>query len=239
MSMFTSTQTIDISQLIHWYQPIKELDKDVVLGYEALVRTKTPRKFSPLDLFKQAENEGTRNYLDCQLLYKAANSMAHNSQYLLFLNVFPSTLLEEWFLPWWDENIIVNSHIVLEVSESEPISDWNKLKAVICELRMRGVKIALDDMGAGYCFFQHWIELSPDYIKLDSYYSLNLAQNELKQKVLKSLISLFYNDTEIILEGIETNEDLDTAKSMGITCAQGYLLGRPSPLETHSFITGL
>jgi EAL domain-containing protein (putative c-di-GMP-specific phosphodiesterase class I) len=235
MSKFATIKTINISQLTHWYQPIKQLDTDTVLGYEALVRSKTPFKFSPLDLFKQAESKGILNYLDCELLYKAANSITNMNPCMLFLNVFPSTLLEEWFLSWWDEHI-TNSKLVLEVSESEPVSDWGALKTVVQELRMRGVKIALDDMGAGYCFFQHWIELNPDYIKLDSYYALDLAKNELKQRILKYLIELFDDNTKLVLEGIETEEDLYIAKSLGITCAQGYLLGKPSPLKADSVV---
>jgi len=235
MSKFVTIKAINTLQLTHWYQPIIQLNTDAILGYEALVRSKTHHNFSPLDLFKQAESKGIMNYLDCHLLNKAANSRKNKKPYMLFINVFPSTLLEEWFLSWWDEHI-TNSKLVLEVSESEPVSDWRALKNVVHELRMRGVKIALDDMGTGYCFFQHWIELNPEYIKLDSYYAHDLAKNELKQRILKHLIKLFDDNTKLILEGIETEEDLNVAKSLGITCAQGYLLGKPSPLETASEI---
>ncbi len=94
---------------------------------------------------------------------------------------------------------------------------------------MRDIKIAVDDMGTGYSFFQHWIELCPDFVKLDKYFSKDLSTNFQKQKVVKSLIDLLFGTAEIIIEGIETKADLDTAELLGVPYAQGYLLGRPAP----------
>lgn len=227
-------QTIDTSNLVHLYQPICQIETGEILGYEALVRNKFLNELSPLDIFKQAEQEGCRINLDCELLCKAINSIKEVSPYMLFLNVFPSTLLEKWFLSWWDEHFVNPAHLVIEISESEPINDWETLKSVINKLRKRGVKIAVDDMGSGYSFFQHWIELNPDYIKLDRYYAAGLAENSLKQRIIEHLTKLFDGYSIIILEGIETEKDLNTAKQLGISYAQGYLLGRPSPWKNLS-----
>lgn len=221
--------------MTHWYQPIYQLETGKVFGYEALVRNKPLNNLSPMDIFKQAEKEVCRTTLDCQLLFKAMNSNRDISHNILFLNIFPSTLLEPWFLSWWDKHSTTAHPIVLEISESEPVSDWKTLKAITNELRDKGVKIALDDMGAGYSFFQHWVELNPDYVKLDRYYAIDLSKNLLKQRILESLKDLFDGTTEVVLEGIETAEDLKTAKLLGIKYAQGYLLGRPSPWEYFPF----
>ncbi|MBZ4647114.1 MAG: hypothetical protein JG777_2603 [Clostridia bacterium] len=232
MNFLKQIQTIDISDLVHWYQPICQIETGEILGYEALVRNKSLNKLSPLDIFKQAEQEGCRAELDSYLLFQAINSVSYNSN--LFLNVFPSTLLEKWFLSWWDEHFVIPAPLVIEISESEPVNDWKALKSVINKLRKRGVKIAVDDMGSGYSFFQHWVELNPDYIKLDCYYAAGLAENPLKQRIIEHLTKLFDGYSIIILEGIETEEDLNTAKQLGISYAQGYLLGRPSPWENLS-----
>lgn len=234
MSFSKQMQTIVTSDLVHWYQPICQLETGEILGYEALVRNKFLKEFSPLEIFKQAAEEGKRTYLDCHLLFQAVNSVSYICDYMLFLNVFPSTLLEKWFLSWWDEHFTAPVPLVIEISESEPVNDWEALKSVIAELRKRGVKIALDDMGSEYSFFQRWVELSPDYIKLDRYYAVGLAQNSLKQRIIKYLTKLFDGYSKIILEGVETEEDLNTAKQLGISYAQGYLLGRPSPWENLS-----
>lgn len=232
MNFLKQIQTIDISDLVHWYQPICQIETGEILGYEALVRNKSLNKLSPLDIFKQAEQEGCRTELDSYLLFQAINSVSYTSN--LFLNVFPSTLLEKWFLSWWDEHFVTPAPLVIEISESEPVNDWKALKSVITKLRKRGVKIAVDDMGSGYSFFQHWVELNPDYIKLDCYYAAGLAENPLKQRIIEHLTKLFDGYSIIILEGIETEEDLNTAKQLGISYAQGYLLGRPSPWKSLS-----
>lgn len=234
MNLHKSIQIIDTLCLVHLYQPIYQLETGKLLGYEALVRNTSLNKLSPLDIFLQAEQQGCRTSLDCQLLCKAMASFKRHEGHVLFLNVFPSTLLEPWFLSCWDNHPNLISPLVLEISESEPINDWKALKVIINELRKRGVKIALDDMGAGYSFFQHWVELNPEYIKLDSYYANDLSKSSIKQRILENLIKLFGDSTETILEGIEKEEDLNTAKLLGIKYAQGYLLGRPSILGDHS-----
>lgn len=231
-SLQRSMQIIDSLQLTHWYQPIFRLETGDILGYEALLRNNKPSlKFEPMDIFEQAERKDCRTALDCQLLFKAMDSMKAASHNKLFLNIFPSTLLEPWFLSWWNAHVIVFFPVVLEISESEPVYDWKTLKTIINKLQDKGVKIALDDMGAGYSFFQHWVELKPDYIKLDRYYAVDLAKNPLKQKILESLMNLFNITTEVILEGIDNAEDLKTAKLLGVPYAQGFLLGRPAPLK--------
>lgn len=232
INLHRSIQIINSLKLTHWYQPIFQLETGSILGYEALVRNNKPSyELSPMDIFKQAEQKDCRTTLDCQLLFKAMNSMRHISHNILFLNIFPSTLFEPWFLSWWNMHSTIVSSVVLEISESEPIGDWKTLKTIINKLRDRGVKIALDDMGTGYSFFQHWVELNPDYIKLDRYYAIDLAKNLLKQRILESLIKLFDGTTEVVLEGIETVEDLKIAKLLGVPYAQGFLLGRPYPWE--------
>lgn len=229
--LLRSNQIIASLNLVHWYQPIRQLDTDNIIGFEALIRNRPQYNLSPLDIFKQAEQEGCRNTLDCQLILNAMASKAKIRPLTLFLNVFPSTLLEKWFLPWWDKHLSNVASLVLEILESEEVVDWSSMRSVIYELRDRGVSIALDDIGAGYSFLRRWVEFQPEYIKLDRYYASGLVQNSSKRRVIESLTKRFHGSTQVILEGIEKVEDLDTAKQLGINYAQGYLLGRPSPLE--------
>lgn len=219
--------------ITHWYQPIFQLKNNSVIGYEALLRDTSKLQVSPVDIFKNAEIFGCRNILDL-ISIKTVLETYENKTNLLFLNIFPSTLLNRDFLSWWNIHVPPGIPIVLELLENEPVIKWEELKMVAKELRVRGVKIAVDDMGGGYSFFQQWIELEPDFIKLDRYYAENLSNNSRKQKTVRSLIDLLSGTTEIIMEGIETEEDLDIVELLGIPYAQGYLLGRPSPIENMS-----
>lgn len=216
--------------ITHWFQPIYQLKNNNILGYEALLRDASKLQISPVDIFKNAEKCGYRNLLDMVSIKTAINTFAGDSN-LLFLNIFPSTVLSRDFLSWWDIYIPKDMPVVLELLENEPIAKWKKLKTVTAELRARGVKIAIDDLGGGYSFLQQWIELEPDFIKLDRYFAENLSTNIRKQKAVRSLTDLLSDNTEIIIEGIETVEDLGFAEALGISYAQGYLLGRPSPVE--------
>lgn len=216
--------------ITHWFQPIYHLKNNNIIGYEALLRDASELQASPVDIFREADKNGHRNILDRISIKTAIDSFKDESS-PLFLNVFSSTLLEGSFLSWWDDNISHPMPVVLELLEYEPISNWEALKKVTEKLQERGIKIAVDDMGAGYSFFQQWIELAPDFIKLDRYFAENLSVSSQKQKTVSSLVDLLSNTTKLIIEGIETEEDLNIAELLGISYAQGFLLGRPSPRE--------
>ncbi|WP_054874104.1 EAL domain-containing protein [Oxobacter pfennigii] len=213
--------------LTHWFQPIYHLKNNKAIGYEALLRDSSQLEDSPINIFLEAHKNGYRNILD--LMSVKAAFTAFKDETPLFINVFPSTLLEKNFLSWWDSNMPLMRPIVLELLENEPIWNWKDLKIIVRELHKKGVKIAIDDMGTGYSFFQQWIELEPSFIKLDRYFAENLSTNYRKQNTIKSLIDLFSDTTEIIIEGIETKEDLEIAEQLGILYAQGYFLGKPAP----------
>lgn len=214
--------------ITHLFQPIYRLKDNNIIGYEALLRDATQLKISPVDIFREAGKDGNLNVLDLISIKTALDSM-QNGPDTLFLNIFPSTLLLEDFLGWWDIHVPCCGSIVLELLENEAVQDWDSLKRVIGELKARDVKIAVDDMGGGYSFFQRWIELEPDFIKLDRYFAEDLSMSPKKQKTVSSMVDLLSGTAETIIEGIEKEEDLDTAIQLGVSCAQGYLLGRPSP----------
>lgn len=214
--------------ITHWYQPIYHVKDSHIVGYEALMRDASQYSVSPVEIFKEADKKGLQNALD-RISIKTALEAYKDDENPLFLNIFPSTLIEKDFLAWWDTCGGAGKHIVLELLENEPIRDWEELKNVTRQLQDRGVRIAVDDMGGGYSFFQQWIELCPDFIKLDRYFSENLSMSSRKQKTISSLVELLSETTDIIIEGIEKKEDLDIAERLGINYAQGFLLGKPSP----------
>lgn len=221
--------------ITHWFQPIYNLKNNNVIGHEALLRDTSPLKVSPANIFIEADKNGHRNILDLISVKKALETFTGEFNQL-FINIFPSTILERDFLSWWDAHVPPFTPIVLELLENEPVRNWEELKTVTEQLRARGVKIAVDDMGEGYSFFQQWIELNPDFIKLDRYFVKDLSMNSRKQKTLRSLLDLFADTTKVIIEGVETEEELYAVEQLGISYAQGYLLGMPSPKE--NFLVG-
>lgn len=228
---FPLNQGIYISNLTCWYQPIFKLDTMDVFGFEALVRSKVHRNFNAMELFYQAQIQRNLTILDYQLILKAQQLFKFKNTYTLFINIFPSTLLDKRFMSWWQEFSGIVPSIVLELSEEEPINDWKTIKSVIRSLKACGVKIAVDEMGEGYSFLRHWMKYEPDLIKLDRRYMVSLIENKNKQMAIKNLVSMVNSSAEIVAEGVEHIECVDIIRDLGIQYAQGYALGRPAPLN--------
>ena len=215
--------------ITHWYQPIFCLKNNSIIGYEALLRDSSRLQVSPIEIFREADEKGQRNILDLVSVKTAIETFKDESN-TLFVNIYPSTLLKKGFLHWWDIHISPIVPVVLELSENESIMEWKELKVITKELKARGIKIAVDDVSSGFSSIQEYIELEPDFMKLDIYLAEGLSRNIKKQKIVKSLVDLFSDTTKIIIEGIEKEEDLNIARLLGIPYAQGYFLGKPSPI---------
>jgi EAL domain-containing protein (putative c-di-GMP-specific phosphodiesterase class I) len=220
------------------FQPIYHLSNEEIFGYESLFRC--PFVKSPELLFTHANKQGdiynldiasiTNSVKDFAVYYKSINS------YDLFLsvNVYPSTIAMPFFpqvLEQLVENVsLSNQQIILEINESERINNLDKILKNICVLKEKGFLIALDDLGKGEYSLQALIEIEPHVIKLDRYFAKDLAKNSKKQKVLSYIINFFSENTKIILEGIESEEDIRCARVLGVPYGQGYYLAEPQPL---------
>jgi EAL domain-containing protein (putative c-di-GMP-specific phosphodiesterase class I) len=233
---------LDIDNLIykeeftHHYQEVFLINSMQKIGVEFLFRGMVG---NPEFIFQKAR-EASRLYdLDTKSIRKAFTSNFSKKkgliQGLLFLNIYPSTILNPNFPNFIKKlsNSFPNSckDTVFEIIESEKTSNLNLLKSKVLSLKEKGFKIAIDDVGKGWSSLSTIIELRPDFIKLDRYFSINLSMDNCKQKMIKLLID-YCHDTKskVILEGIETTKDLDTARKLGIQLCQGYLLSRPQPV---------
>jgi len=231
-----------ISQLdfYHLFQPVKHLADQSVLGYEALIRCDAVG--SPDMLFKAAEERDELFEVDTLSIYSAVATFLgdrgrRETDELLFLNVFPSSLADENFIRFVDTALTdygkFARRIVLEINETASQADyWDNARFIgnIRWLRDSGYRIAFDDVGEGAATLRKIIEISPDFIKLDRYFGRDLAANAPKRKLLKLFADYCENDTMLILEGIEEAEDLEAAQHSGVRLGQGYLLSEPRRL---------
>jgi EAL domain-containing protein (putative c-di-GMP-specific phosphodiesterase class I) len=221
----------------HYFQPIYNIKNWVKLGYEVLLRSEAYP--NPELTFKQAIKEKQLYELDSRSIHKAIRTYRSaglsKNDGLLFLNIFPSTILNPNFPSFlkYFTNILQNSQqIVLEISESEMIEDFDTFKERIIELKKNGFLIAIDDFGRGYANFKFMIELEPDYLKLDRYFAKDLHLSKQKQTIVKSFVTYCREyKCNLILEGVETEQDMAMAKLLGIPIAQGFLLGKPGLLK--------
>lgn len=121
---------------------------------------------------------------------------------------------------------------MLEVTEHASIDDYAVIARKLEPLRQRGVRLAVDDAGAGYASFRHILKLKPDVIKLDASL-VSAIDSDNGVRALAAAVIRFAEETgsKVVAEGVETEHELEVLRQLNVNKAQGYLLGRPSRLE--------
>ncbi len=149
------------------------------------------------------------------------------AQAFMSVNVSPATATE----PDFGALLLAasGSRIVLELTEHARVESYEPLLAAPDELRGHGVRIALDDAGAGYAGLQHLLRLQPDVIKLDLDLTRGIHADPARRALAGALVGFAREiGATIVAEGIETADDLTTLHALGVAWGQGYYLGRPS-----------
>jgi EAL domain-containing protein (putative c-di-GMP-specific phosphodiesterase class I) len=124
------------------------------------------------------------------------------------------------------------SRIVLEVTEQAVVSDYDRILRQLDVLRGRGMRIAVDDAGAGYAGLQQILRLRPDLIKLDMSLTRDLDADHARASLVEAMTGFARRTGAVVVaEGIETEAELAALRGLGAGCGQGYLLGRPEALK--------
>lgn len=227
------------------FQPIVSLNNGEVHGYEALSRGPENSEFyPPCTLFSFAEKEGFLYPLEKiareQALYQSRNLLQNQK---LFINLTPQVIHDPHFTPGHTISLLEQyklnpENIVFEITERSAITDFQAFKEVLNHYRTQGFNIAIDDAGAGYSSLQAISELEPDYIKVDRSLISGIDQNNVKKNILEAFVMFAKKmNSKVLAEGIETFEELEKVKELGIDFGQGYYLARPnnpvSPIPRH------
>ncbi|MHB1488514.1 MAG: EAL domain-containing protein [Acidimicrobiales bacterium] len=208
-------------------QPIIRTADLAVVGHEALARMPSDPYRPPDWWLARAEETGLRTELELACLASAAALGTPPGEQLLFVNVSPSTLAHPGLAQVLDQ---LPGHLVLELSESEAVDDYGRLRQHLAPWLQRGVRLAIDDAGAGYSSLRHVIELAPDFLKLDREMVRGLDQDAIRLALVRAVVAFAREvGTHVIAEGVETNDELDAIRDAGVHFVQGYLLGRPQP----------
>ena len=212
------------------YQPIVDLRSERAIGFEALSRGPAGEFESPDVLFRIAYEADLVLKLDAVCREQAVRSMGKmRPDQLLFINMEPGSI----FHPKLMESMPTRrmSQVVLEITEHAAIADFQTFRQAARMVKQSGFKLAIDDVGSAYSGLRIISMIEPDYIKLDMELTREAAHNRVKMELLKAIAG-FCNDAKIpmIVEGIETREELDTVIGLGVGLVQGYLLGRPTAM---------
>lgn len=208
------------------FQPIVSFQTGEIFAYEALARPQHPAFLGPLPLFEAAVAEGLCGPLG-RLLRELSIEGCPESP--LFLNIHPEELGDGWLLRP-DDSLFMHEHpVFLEITESVPLSHFTHCHHILAEVKSRGVKLAVDDLGAGYSNLKYIADLEPAVVKLDRELITSVHLSSRMMRLVGSLVRLCESlDAEVVAEGIETIEEYTALKSLGVHYAQGYLLARPA-----------
>lgn len=212
------------------YQPIADLRTGEIVGFEALSRFSGEPHRPPNEWFEEAASVGCGVGLE---LAAARTALASLDQIapgaFLSVNCSPSTTLDPGLMDLLTQ--LPPDRIVLELTEHDPVDDYGPLLGVLDRLRSQGVRIAIDDAGAGYSGLRHVLRLRPDVLKLDVALTRDIDTDPDRRALATALVAFASEiDAVVIAEGIETAGELRTLRDLGIPLGQGYHLARPGDL---------
>ena len=239
-SRYKEKETVNFIQhgeIISHLQPIIDIHSNEIFGYESLLRASSPEvSISPGKLFEVAAQTGLHSLLDQRAREAAVKARAGKIMpgVKSFINFLPSTIYNPDFCLQHTFSIVEKynidpSDLVFEVVETEKIRDVNHLKTVFERYKKEGMKVALDDVGAGFSTVDMLELLKPDYVKIDRSYISFCDQDVEKQRFLKDTNNRAQAlGIQTLAEGIERVEEYELCKSLGYNLAQGYLVGKPA-----------
>ncbi len=225
---------MDTGALTFVHQPIFDLDLRCPVAYEALARFSAEPRQGPDRWFADAHSVGRGAELETFAVERALATLPLlPADCSLTLNVSPETIVTEP-LQALLRALEQPDRIVLEITEHAPVSDYDELAAALDRHRENGLRVAVDDAGAGYASLQHVLRLRPDVIKLDRWFAARVEADR-ATRALAAALAMFVLEMEmtIVAEGIERGPQASVLHNLGVTLGQGYWLGRPGPLPTN------
>lgn len=214
------------------YHPIVLVSSGETYGYEALARGRMRSLRSPEVMFEVAAEADLLWELGRLCRHRAIEGVRDKLRegQLLFLNVDPHDFADPAFT---EDTLDVSEPrcVVIEITERTAIKDYPKFRERLRAFRERGFRFAVDDAGSGYAGLGSIANLEPDFIKLDMSLINGIDVNFIKQNLVETMVR-FANDhgTMVIAEGVETAEEFETVKGLGVELVQGFFLHRPGGL---------
>jgi EAL domain-containing protein (putative c-di-GMP-specific phosphodiesterase class I) len=213
------------------YQPLYRISDDSLAGFEALSRFSMLPLRSPDQWFAEAAEIGLGEELEFAAAHDACTALLTLAPTLLLaINLSPQSILSPRFNVLFAD-LPVN-RLVLEVTEHAVVENYTEIERTLAPLRQCGLRLAVDDAGAGHASFKHVLDLRPDLIKLDMSLTRDIHCDPARRALAEALTRFGRAmGSEIVAEGVEAELELEALREIGVTKAQGYLLGRPMPLK--------
>ena len=218
------------------FQPIYEVGEKMPFAIEGFVRGPEGSPFeTPDELFEAAYHAGVTPAFDeaaSKVVLEAFAELHWPGK--LFLNLRPASLETSPRVITTLRHAIDHvglhpSQIVLELTEHDPIPDAAFVLRVLDPLFDQGMKLSLDDVGAGFANIRAICELQPHFIKVDRYFIGGIAESNAKRSAVRSFVHLARDVGAILVaEGVEQEKEALAVVQLGVRLMQGHLFGRPT-----------
>ncbi len=223
------------------YQPILEIASGRIAGYEALVRWDHPTRgpVSPEEFIKLAEETSlivpVGEYV-FDVACAALDRLRADPMPFVAVNVSARQLANEGLMQRVVERRdalgLPPGCIKVEITESQAL-DYLQVAEVIEHCHRNHITVSLDDFGTGYSHLTHLHQLDFDAIKIDQAFVREMFESERAMSIVRAIVALGRAiDADLMVEGVETREQLELLRDIGCKYAQGYLIGKPEPLES-------
>lgn len=214
------------------YQPIVDLRTRTVVGMEALSRFTHAHVAPPDRWFRDAAGVGFGVDLEVLAVRRALKALKAlpDDQYLS-VNVSPTVAGTRLLAKHLADQPL--DRVVFEITEHAQISDYDQLNRALRPLRANGLRVAVDDAGAGFASLRHILRVTPDIIKLDMSLTRDIDHDPVLRALSYSIASFGAAiEASVVAEGVETERELDALRFLNIVYGQGFHLGRPQLLPS-------
>ena len=196
---------------------------------------------SPADFIPVAEQVGLIDRIDTRVFMLAAEFLAklikeRQSDAILCVNVSVRHLMRSNFIEGIKDVLALTGfpadHLEIEITESILIDSADKALELICQVKNMGIKVAIDDFGTGYSSLNYLNKFPADVLKIDKSFIDVMNTSEASKKYVATIISIGHIlNLQVVSEGVESQEQLDTLREVGCDFIQGFVWGKPLPPE--------
>jgi EAL domain-containing protein (putative c-di-GMP-specific phosphodiesterase class I) len=212
------------------FQPIFDLAASEPVGFEALARFR--RRAEPARWFAEAAEAGMGPSLELMAVRLALQALGSlPARTYLSINLSPRSLGS----PGLGEALdgVEGQRVVFELTEHVGVQHYGLLDRELRPFRDQGIRLAIDDVGAGFATLRHVLRMSPEILKLDVSLITHIDADAVRRALVASLVNFADRvGTSLIAEGIATGRELEVVRELGVPYGQGYFLGRPKPVRS-------
>ncbi|MBK5243302.1 EAL domain-containing protein [Clostridium sp.] len=236
-------QAIEKKEFVLYYQPKVNIKSGKIVGSEALIRWKHPQKglIYPNDFIPIAEKCGLIKKIDKLVLKMACNQIKKWAnkgvcQECVSVNISANQFNDIEFIGTLDailsETEIDPKLLNLEITETAAMQDTSYAQKIFGEIKKRGINISLDDFGTGYSSLNYLILFPIDVLKIDKSFVDEICFNKVNKTIVLATITMAKAlDIKVIVEGVETKEQLAILRDFQCEEYQGYLFSKAVPVE--------